>query len=294
MVELEDIFLLNDRIIEKLRSYPEAGFLINVVVKFTNGKNKSFASWRAFSEHRWYESEAISNLVITWEFNAVLAQYKIPQKHTLTVKISNSMRPEELLSIIFSGNMEELDDLDKDFFPVVARVDFIDRILGDELLNIVAEWSKSLRDSSIERSPFILLMKKNKAKILTFLNFFTNILIMVASIVVINRYISTLEIVTLGEMSCNQMLAVINSMFICGAIWIFAQKFVSVLTDKIFEKLREYGQTCIFNITKGDKNRQQSLQKREKSSKIAVIANVSFTIFIDIISTVITTVLFKN
>ena len=101
LVELEDIFLLNDRIIEKLRSYPEAGFLINVVVKFTNGKNKSFASWRAFSEHRWYESEAISNLVITWEFNAVLAQYKIPQKHTLTVKISNSMRPEELLSIIF-------------------------------------------------------------------------------------------------------------------------------------------------------------------------------------------------
>ena len=33
LVELEDIFLLNDRIIEKLRSYPEAGFLINVVVK---------------------------------------------------------------------------------------------------------------------------------------------------------------------------------------------------------------------------------------------------------------------
>ena len=72
--------------------------------------------------------------------------------------------------------MEELDDLDKDIFPVVARVDFIDRILGDELLNIIAEWSKSLRDSSIRRSPFILLMKKNKAKILTFLNFFTNIL----------------------------------------------------------------------------------------------------------------------
>ncbi|WP_347296372.1 hypothetical protein [Enterocloster bolteae] len=292
LIEIEDIFSLNERVVEKLSVYPEAGFLINVLVKFVNGKNKSFCSWDAFSKHQWYESEAISNVVITWEFNAILSQYKVPQKHTLTVKMSNSMRPEELLNIIFTGNMDELDDLDKNFFPVVARVDFIDRVLGDELLNIVADWDKGLRDSSLQKSPYILFLKKNKAKFLTFLSFITNILVMCASIVGANKFIHTLGIVQVGEMTCLQMLAVINTMFACAAIWIFSRRLISSLTDRIFERLREYGESCIFNITKGDRNRQEKLQKREKKSKINVLIDVAFTVIIDIISTIITTLLF--
>ncbi|MEZ3506842.1 MAG: hypothetical protein K1W10_07870, partial [Lachnospiraceae bacterium] len=55
-------------------------------------------------------------------------------------KISNGLRPEEMLNLIFSGKIEDFEEIETNTFPVAARVDFIEPILGDELLNIVSEW----------------------------------------------------------------------------------------------------------------------------------------------------------
>lgn len=292
-IELDDIKLLNDRIVEKLQShYNDAGFLISVYVRFSNGKVKEFSSWRAFEAHQWYESESINKIVMTWEFNAMLPQYRVPQKHTLTVKMSNSMRPEEMLNIIFTGNIQELEELDRNFFPVVARVDFIDRILGDELLNIVTDWVKSLREATIEKSKIILFLKRNKGKIATFLNFVTYIIIAISSVVLVNRYICTLGITILRDMSLDQMLHLMNAIFLCAGVWILAKRLVSVVTDRIYALLSEYGDSCLFNITKGDKNRQNKLRKREKNNRISIAINLIGTIVLNILCSVIANKIF--
>lgn len=180
VIEIADIYSLNERITEKLRMYPEAGFMVTVNVKFLNGKQQTFSGWKAFEEYKWYESEPINNITIVWEFNAILPHFEIPQKHTLTVKMTNSMRPEEMINIIFTGNLETMEEFDTNFFPIVSRVDFIDRVLGEELLNIVSNWVNGLRESLIKKSKWIIILKKNKAKLVSFLNILTNIIIMVS------------------------------------------------------------------------------------------------------------------
>lgn len=292
-IELSDIHLLNDRICEKLSShYNNAGFLITVDVKFSNAKTKSFSTWEAFDSHKWFESESINKIVVTWEFNAMLPQYPVPQKHTLTVKMSNSMRPEEMLNIIFTGNIEDLEELDKNFFPVVARVDFIDRVLGDELLNIVSDWIKGLKNSWIEKSKTILYFKKNKGKISSFLNILSYIIIIISSVVLTGNYIRTLKITTIGEMTPTQLICIMNAIFICAGTWILAKKFISIITDRIYQLLSDYGDNCLFNITKGDRNRQDRISKKEKYNRISIIFNLITTILLNVICGIIANNLF--
>ena len=292
-IELNDIFSLNERICEKLQShYNDAGFLISVNVKFSNGKTKTFSSWRAFEEHKWYESEYISRVVICWEFNAVLPQYDVPQRHTLTVKMSNSMRPEEMLNIIFTGNFEDIEELDKNFFPVVARVDFIDRVLGDELLNLVSDWIKGLKDSVVPKSKLMIYLKRHKGKISSLLNLITYIIVTISSVILLNNYIRSLGIVTIGELSSDDFLSVLNGVFVCSGVWVLSKRFINVVTDRIYELLRSYGDNFLFNITNGDRNRQIKLQKREKSNRISIVINLIGTIILNIMCSVIANNLF--
>lgn len=55
------------------------------------------------------------------------------------------------------------------------------------------------------------------------------------------------------------------------------------MTDTLFEKLRLYGENALFNITKGDKNRQDRIIRKEKQSKKAIVWNLVVTIGINIL-----------
>lgn len=291
-IDVDELILLNDRITEKLKMYNDAGFLVTVNVKFSNGKHQTFSGWKAFSEHKWYESEPINNITIVWEFNAILPQFNIPQRHTLTVKMTNSMRPEEIINIIFTGNLQTMEEFDTNFFPIVARVDFIDRVLGEELLNIVSDWVKGLSESDIIKSKWVMLCKRHKAKLASILNIITNLVIMISSVVLLNNYIRTLSISTLSEMVESQILYVIDAVFICAGIWILSKRLINVLTDRIYELLKDYGDNWLFNITKGDKNRIDKLNKIEKANKVSILINLIGTIILNIICSVIANKLF--
>ena len=120
VIDIQDIYELNERICTKLGHYQEAGFIIQASVRFSDGKTKIFPNWRSFSAHTWFEPEAINNMVITWEFNAIFPGLQIPERHTLMVKLSNGLRPEEMLNLVFTGKIEEIEEMDNNLFPIVA------------------------------------------------------------------------------------------------------------------------------------------------------------------------------
>lgn len=282
-VDVQDISELNDRISEKLTHYRNAGYIIQTNVKFSNGKTRSFPDWRAFSSHDWHESEAISNIVITWTFNALFPDSQKAEKHTLMMKLSNGLRPEEMLNLVFTGKIEEIEEMDNNLFPIVARVDFVDRTLAEELLFLVGEWVKGLRDSGIEKSKFVLFLKKNKGKVTSVISWITNLIIMCTSVFTTGEYIKRIPFKNVGEISSIQVVHIIYAIFICAAFWIFGKKIVGNLTDVLFEKLRLYGENALFNITKGDKNKQLRLIKQERKNKISIIWNLVVSIGINII-----------
>ena len=287
VIDIQDIYELNERICTKLGHYQEAGFIIQASVRFSDGKTKIFPNWRSFSAHTWFEPEAINNMVITWEFNAIFPGLQIPERHTLMVKLSNGLRPEEMLNLVFTGKIEEIEEMDNNLFPIVARVDFVERLLGDELLNIVGEWVRSLRKSTIQKSRVVLFLKKNKGKISTLINAVTNFVIMLSSVLVTGNYILGLGFRTLSDISNHQLVYIIYAIFICSAVWVFGKKIVGAMTDFLFERLRAYGENALFNISKGDKNKQDRVKSKEKVSRIVILGNIILTIIINIMCGVI-------
>ncbi|NSF07053.1 hypothetical protein G5B04_14745 [Fusicatenibacter saccharivorans] len=214
VIDMQDIRELNQRVNEKLNHYQEAGYLIQTNVKFADGKTRSFPDWTSLDSHDWYEPEPINNMVITWNFNAVFPGREEPQMHTLMVKLSNGLRPEEMLNLVFTGKIEDIQEMDNNLFPIVTRVDFVDRVLADELLFLVEEWVKTLRESEVQKTPLMLLLQKNKAKVASFMSWFTNIVIMCTSVIITGNYIIKLSFKTVGDITSVDLIKIIYALFI--------------------------------------------------------------------------------
>ncbi len=298
IVGIDDIKELNSTIVSKLRNhyYKDAGFMINVIVNFKNRKSLSFSNWKEFDRHNWVESNSINSITITWDFNITLPNYNNPQRHTLTVKLSNGMRPEEMLNIIFSGNIEDLDEanMNKDFFPIVARVDFIDQVLGDELLNLVLNWCEGLRNSENQQNKLILFFQKHKRKISYMVNYIILFVIFVLGIALIDHNINTYNISLISEMSKAQLINFVNTLIIFTLVCIFANKFFGIVANNLFGQLQEYGDNHLFNITKGDKNRQEAIKHKNKSKSIGILVKVIGTFLLDILCSIVSGYLLKK
>ncbi len=115
------------------------------------------------------------------------------------------------------------------------------------------------------------------------MSWFTNIVIMCTSVIITGNYIVKLPFKTVGDIVPGDLVKIIYALFICSATWIFGKKLVGRLTDALFERLRLYGDNALFNITKGDKNRQDKVAKKEKRNKKAIIWNLIVTICINIL-----------
>lgn len=292
VISLDDIYELNERVCEKFATYENAGFLVKVHIKYTNKKENEFSSWTAFTNHKWYESESVNNIVITWTFNAKLPNYTFPRKHILVVKFSNRMRPEEMLKLIFSGGMEDIDEIDRNFFPVIASVDFIDRLLGDELLNIVGDWVSGLNDTTINRSKFVLFLKKHKRKVAYSLEYITKFVLMFSVVYLYNSFLDSLKIKSLAEIQSGDLKMILNGLISIAFVWITSDKISKLLATKTFKVLQEYGDSYLFNITKGDAKKQSKMQKQERYDRMALTATLLGAFAINIVSAMLEKIIF--
>lgn len=132
IISLQDLKNLNRKVTEKFKAhYDNAGFRINVNVSLKNKEYLEFDSWATFENYDFNIEQSISSILIVWEYNAKLPGYPLPQRHTLSVRIADEIRAEEMLNLVVSGKLEEVDKLEQEVCPIVARVDFINAILGD-------------------------------------------------------------------------------------------------------------------------------------------------------------------
>lgn len=289
IISLDDIIELNDRIFEKFRvQYENIGFSVNVIVAIKGRQKLEFPTWKSFEDHKWAESEIITGIVMTWEFNVKLPSLSVPQKHTLTVKMSNGIRPEEMFGLILSGKLDKMEEIDQSVCPIVARIDFVDPGIGNEVLEIVSEWVKGLKTSDSEKGKITLFMQRNKRKLAYALNYLTTFVAMICSIIVINEFLIGLSLETIGELKSDQLCQLINLLFVCGIVCFSVCKVSDLFCNSIFKILAEYGDNHTFTITKGDKKQQEEFRKSEKEDKMKILINFSFNVLINIICGIVT------
>ncbi|VUZ28551.1 Uncharacterised protein [Acetobacterium wieringae] len=284
VVKIEDIHFLNERITKKIKNhYDDKVFATSVHVSFQNKESKDFGTWDGFKVHNWYESEKITNIVITWEFFVKLPIYENPQRHKLIVKMSSSMKPEEMLNLILTGNIEDMDEIEQEFFPIVTRVDFIDRDLGDELINIVKSWVDGLvKNFGNENSKSMTFFKKHKRIVALLINNFFTFVLLFLGVFLFNISLGNLDVVFIGAMSVEKFKVLFNLLFIYCFV-IFTSNWISKqLARSIYAKLSEMGDVHIFNITKGDINEQKRLENKDKDNKKGIIGRAVFNVILNI------------
>lgn len=296
IIGLDNIWELNDLVMDKFKMhYVDSGFSISIVVSYSDRKSLEFNNWTEFKNHNWIESHDINSITLLWDFNLMLPGYKVPQRHKVMVKLSNGMRPEQILNIILSGNLEDLDETNvgKDFFPIVARVDFISSLLGDEFLNIVAKWVDGLKTANENRSKFILKLQKNKKKISYLVNYLIILLSVILEVIYLNVKIESCNIKTIGDMTTQQFTRIINIVFIMIITYFVLTKIFGVIANVLFEQLQTYGEHHMFYITKGDKNKQQRIMSKEKEQRNSILFKVLGSFVLNVICGLITGYLLK-
>lgn len=287
IISLQDLKDLNERVTDKFKAhYEDAGFRINVHVSFKNRESIEFDSWTTFEKYDFNIEKSISSILIVWEYNAKLPKYQLPQKHTLSVRIADEIRPEEMLNLVFSGKLEEVDKIDQEICPIVARVDFINSMLGDELLRIVELWKDGLRLPKNEQSKLLKVAKKYSRVIAYAINYITTFVALFLISNFIGMRMSKVEMATLGEVPIAILIELLQNILYSGVLLFVIYKTFQIIANIVFKTLRSEGINHIFDITNGDKKICQQIQKNATRMKVRVVINLIFTFLFNVICSI--------
>jgi|GEM_PF-6169784 len=281
VVSVADIEILNNQINNKLSNHDVIGTTSNITVACSNNMNYEFKDWLAFNKYPWSIPETSESLAIKWEFMVKLPNYETPQRHAVTLRISAGSFSIHFLQAIFSKNPDDLDDADQDMSPMFCRVDFINAILSEEILNIIDSWHKTLKKPDFCFSPFWSL-RKYHSKLLKLVHLSFPSIFILAWIWAFIRYSSTV--------TANDPISFLQLKFF--AFWLFVSFFAIPLTteigewlsDKIHEILHRSDKHQSIEITTGDKNLQNELLKKQQNSVWKISAYIFLSILINCFS----------
>ena len=281
VITREDIIELNKRINKKIRMhYHDDGYIATVTVSLSNREVINFECWDEFTSYEWSESHCINSVILKWNFNIRMPQYDLPQAHVLMVKLSNGLRPEEILNLIFSGKIEDFVEIETDTFPVIARVDFIEPILGDELLNIVADWVEGLKNNDEKKNSLIMFMRKYRKRVADYFNYGAFIMCIILFVSVFDTLVKYIGSGNIREYTTEQFLTIFNCFIALCFILFVVYKALRGIARGVYKYLSQYGQRLTFSITKGDLKRREELRnKDEANAKKIIFRFVSSLIF---------------
>lgn len=279
-ITLSDIRDLNERIQRKLENHDLIGQIASINLIFEKGKIQDYATWSEYERETWHtinnKTEAIS---LTWDISIKLPKYENPQRHTLKVRIGQSVSPKDMMELVFnSDNMSEL--IEKRAEGVV-KVDFIDQVVASELIEKVNNWYDGLKKMPDEIGIQKTIEKYQNFIVGTIHNF-TPILFLLIYHYYFTSFCSWSNLLTNITLANIQFLLIsFITVYFIGSM--FAKKFAR-WTDK---KINDYERISQFEITKGDENALLEAETNNKTITKILISKGSLAVFTAIIAFIV-------
>lgn len=292
LIGIDDLIDLNERIKEKVQmNYNDDGYIATVTVNFSNKRCIDFRCWEEFLQHNWTENYCVESIILKWNFNIRIPQYPNPQNHKLVVKITNGLRFEEFMNFIFSGHMEDFNEMEMETSPILARVDFINTLLGDEVLNIVKDWVDGLEASEIGKNKVILFARKYRkivARLVEYISFFMFCFLGVS---LLCQQIQNMDVDILGNLTMHQCSYLVALIVMFAVVCSIIKKLSYIIAKSIYNGLEEYGEAYTFKITKGDEKKQKNIQKMDKYHGVMFCVKIVFSGVFNIVCGILSTIL---
>lgn len=285
-IDRGDIVELNDCITRKLKVHRIDAQITSVRVGYIGADLNEFGTWAEFTSHHWQEPECIEEIVIKWDFMVKLDSYKIPQRHTLMVRISTDVKPGKVIQMIASGNSDEFDQMDYLAAPAFCRVDFINAQISKELINEVSDWYKGRKSPHLIPDNYYWFKKRKQgiAELVHHSIPLSGTIFFIALIYWLNanKYGGHIPVHILG----------VTMMFGLYAIAPFS-RMGHLLASRVFESLKKLeGSKVVFEFTSGDKKRIAELVQENRKKGKKFIKESAIAIMLNIVASIIYTWLF--
>ena len=284
----QNIKFLNSDVVEKLRNHSIEAIVTSIGVKLHKGEFLEFGIWHTFENYNWNINRKIEQIGIKWDFLLKTNDLKIAQRHTLIVKLSNGIGPRDFFQLL-TTQWEEGDDIEINFSPCIAKVDFISHILADELISIVANWFDGLPDSNCADAGLSSLKKHDEIIANTIhysvLVFFW---LSIFSFAYSSLWGTTEEALTFQSFRLGILVILIC---IIGS-FIFS-RIGNHLGKKCHSAINKSCDVSIFNFTSADRNFNEKCIRKNKKTILKFIFNSLLAVILNVISAVVSYYLFR-
>ena len=275
-VAKKDLKALNDMIIEKLSLHKIDAITTTLDITFSNKRILTFKSWLEFES---YDFEKINSptksVFIQWDFFASLDHFKVPQRHTVSVRISSTPKPSDFFKVLLSGGFDEAHDLDIQSCTMMCKVNFVNNTLAEELVNVVENWNDLCECAYSEKGkirPFLMKHRNVCAHIfeICLTVSFSFIIAILIKLCIKKGILSiTLDLLLYVSVFIIPIASLIKQISSMGGQWIY----------NAFGDLME---THVFKLSTGDNKEQQRIEKNSKFGKnlTAFLINAVFSIIL--------------
>lgn len=254
-IEIEDINDLNNKIQEKLEILKVVTSLTSADITFYDKRLKNFSNISDFFNYNWNTSQKIKTINLIWNFSIKIEKYPLPQPHTLTLRLGSKPKPSEIFHVIMDQNDSEMDEY---FSSAVCKVDFVNRLISEELITIVFNWYESL-SSAKEGGYLEKLINKYDRQIADFVPYLFVIVILILIYSVVNNTIEIPNQITNWNILFKELVLGIIIASIVIIISFFSGKLFGHY--KIYHTLSKLNIYTMFEITNGDKEKNKNIEK---------------------------------
>ncbi len=274
-IELKDLIELNDQVVDKLKLHNIEASISNCTLKLGKSNFLEFGSWLEFQSYNFKIQDQTKEIIIHWDFLVTLNDFKVPQRHTLTVRLSLSPNPKEVFQLMISDDNND-ESFESRFGLCIARVNFISHRLADELLDVVEKWNVCLDNPFLPVQWFLKMKdhKKNIARIVHHSTHTTAVLFLLFSI--------NLFFTNMNETATTREIAMATQILF-GSIMLskLSSTISNFLANKTYFSIDEYGSFSPFNITNGDEKHLKKI-KINNNYKIRIfLFNALFAFFLN-------------
>lgn len=276
---------LNEAIRAKLKLHNIDQIVSTCVLDFEGDDVVEFGTWAELQSYNWKTPNVTNAVTLKWDFMIKLDDFAAPQRHTLTVRITSPMKPQEMLRIVVSGGVDDMSDMDHRAALCTGRVDFISHILADELLGVVNSWNEALKqpkgcngflpflerfDDWIARGVHLLFPSICIFLALSFLDLF-------------NR-----DWIAQGTSGHESGVIIAKWLLISIAGIYAALRLSRHLASRIYHKINEYGAYCVFHLTRGDENAEQKVDESNSKAFRGFCIHALIAIALNLIAGILT------
>ncbi len=271
---------LNDKVTSKLDLHNIALKVTTVYVKYDKGQSVEFGTWAEFMSHDWKTGNVTTEVNLRWDFLISLPSFSAPQRHTLTVRISETPNPLDFMRVLFSQDLEAGLDMDAQFACCVARVDFISHRLAGELTDVVEEWNDSLREPS-HLPAWLAKLRHRGHWVAAFIRFLLPVLVTLLLLAVLPHAIPDTE----GAPVSPAALVTASRWVLVSILLLYlATRLGSHMADQCLSTIHGFSLPSPFRMTRGDENQAAANAQKNSRKLLKLVLNAALALALNLIA----------